>query len=245
MTDDKTSIDSMADASRYRSRFSGHGRALGAAGYREKSDDPENCEFLEMPGQSIAVTPGPEGFKSILLGVEWHNVKLQKKGLFGRFLGKMVKQGVDLDLGCLYELQDGTRGAIQAFGEKFGHYKRPPYIALSGDQRTGDHDGYDEFIAINGEKWSEIKRILIYIYIYDGAPSWSEVKPQVVVDVPGEDDLIVTLHAHNDALPICAVGGLENVRGGIKLTNYTEYFPGHIEMDRAFGFGLDWGDGKK
>ena len=236
---------SMREATRYRASFSGHGSALGASGYREMSMDPDNCEFLQKPGDSVAISPGKNGFDFLLIGAEWENVKVQKRGFLGRLLGKVRKQGVDLDIGCLYELEDGSRGAIQAFGDKYGAFEKPPYMQLSQDERTGNSEGYDEYIAVNGTKWSAIKRALIYLYIYDGAPRWSEIRPQIVVDVPGESDLIVTLGAHNDDLPICAVGGIENVRGGIKLTNYTEYFPGHEEMDRAFGFGLEWGDGRK
>ncbi len=236
---------SMREATRYRSRFSGHGGSLGASGYREISDDPDNCEFLQKPGDSVAISPGKEGFDFLLIGVEWDNVVIEKRGFLGSLLGKLRKQGVDLDLGCLYEMEDGSRGAIQAFGDKYGAFETAPFMQLSRDDRTGDSQGFDEYIAVNGTMWSKIKRALIYIYIYEGAPTWSEIRPQIVVDVPGESDLVVTLGAHNDALPICAVGGIENVRGGIKLTNYTEYFPGHEEMDRAFGFGLEWGDGKK
>ena len=98
---------------------------------------------------------------------------------------------------------------------------------------------------MNGAHWDKVKRILVYIYIYDGVSNWAGLSPKILVDVPGDDDLVLTLGAHNDALSLCAVGGLEQVRGGIKLTNYTEYFPGHAEMDRAFGFGIDWADGKK
>jgi len=242
-----TSVDSMAEATRSRAEFSGHGRALGAAGYRNKDENDygDTCEFLDDPGESMAVSPGPEGFESIMIGVAWENVQVQKAGLLSKLVKKIRKAGVDLDIGCLYELTDGTRGAIQAFGKKFGNFDEPPYITLSGDDRTGNKEGYDEFILVNGRHWDKIKRILIYIYIYEGAPSWSEIKPQVIVDIPGENDLIVTLGAHNDALCLCAVGELESIRGGIKLTNQTEYFPGHEEMDRAFGFGLEWGDGKK
>jgi len=239
------SASAIADATRSRAKFSNHGRALGAAGYKEASHHPENCEFLSEPGGHIAVNPGKNGFENILIGVAWDNIRVQESGFFGKMFKKMRSVGVDLDIGCLYEMQDGTRGAVQAFGEKFGEYDKPPFISLSGDERTGDADGHDEFILVNGEHWNDIKRILIYIYIYEGAPSWSQIKPQLVVDVPGENDLYVTLGAHNDALALCAVGGLENVRGGIKLTNYTEYFPGHLEMDRAFGFGLEWGEGHK
>lgn len=242
---DKTSVDSMAEATRSRASFSGHGSALGAAGKREVSFDPDNCEFLREPGQSVAISPGQKPFESILIGVEWDNIRVQQSGFFGKILKKASKVGVDLDIGCLYELKDGRRGAVQAFGKKFGNYEKSPYIALSGDERTGDAPGHDEYILVNGAHWDKVSRILVYVYIYDGVPNWAQINPKIILDVPGEDDLVVTLGAYNDALSLCAVGGLENVRGGIKLTNYTEYFPGHAEMDRAFGFGLEWGDGKK
>jgi len=239
------SNNSMMEATRSRANFSGHGGSLGASGYRVAANNPANCEFLNDPGQSIAVSSAKDGFENLLIGVEWDNTNVQKSGFFGKLLKKATKQGVDLDIGCLYEMADGTRGALQAFGEKFGDYDQAPYISLSGDERTGDAEGHDEFMLVNGAYWDKIKRILVYIYIYEGAPSWSDINPQIILDVPGEDDLIVTLGEHNDHLCLCAVGGLENVRGGIRLTNYTEYFPGHAEMDRAFGFGLDWADGKK
>lgn len=249
MTDKNGSGQSIADATRSRASFSGHisggGAALGAAGYREASDHPENCEFLNEPGASIAVCSGEHPVESIMIGAAWDNVKTQKAGFFGKLFKKARGVGVDLDVGCLYELQDGSRGALQAFGNKFGRLDQPPYIALSADERTGDAEGNDEYLLINGKNWSKIKRVLVYLYIYKGVLNWSELKPQLVVDVPGESDLYVTLQHHNDALDICAVGGIENIRGGIKLTNYTEYFPGHMEMDRAFGFGLDWADGQK
>lgn len=233
----------MAEATRSRAKFSGHGGSLGAAGYREEANNPDNCQFLNQPGQSIAVNCA--GFEEMLIGVAWDNVHTQDVGFFQKLLGKVQKKGVDLDLGCLYELEDGTRGAIQAFGEKFGAYDAPPFMQLEGDERTGDKEGHDEIIHVNGRGWAHVKRVLVYIYIYEGALRWSEIKPQIILDVPGENDLVVTLGNHNDALGLCAVGGLENIRGNIKLTNYTEYFPGHAEMDRAFGFGLEWGEGSK
>ncbi len=242
---DQSSASSLADATRSRVEFSGHGKSLGAAGQREISINPDNSEFLREPGQTIAVSPGPEGFESITIGVEWDNIQTQNAGFFGKLLKKAAKRGVDLDIGCLYEMKDGTRGAIQAFGEKFGTYDAAPFMSLSGDERTGDAEGQDEYILVNGAHWDKITRILVYIYIYDGAVNWKQINPHILIDVPGDDDLVLTLGAHDDTLALCAVGGLENVRGGIKLTNYTEYFHGHHEMDRAFGFGLDWDDGKK
>ncbi len=244
-TKDKTSQDSLSEANRSRADFSGHGGSLGAAGYRDSANHPDNCEFLNEPGQSLAITTEAGGFESILIGVAWDNIIVKDQSILGKLLKKTKKAGVDLDIGCLYEMQDGTRGAIQAFGKKFGTFNTPPYIELSGDERTGDAEGHDEHIMVNGAHWDKIKRILIYIYIYKGAPNWNEINPQIIIDVPGEDDLIVTLGAYDNALSLCAIGGLENIRGGIKLTNHTEYFPGHEEMDRAFGFGLEWDHGQK
>ncbi len=242
---ENNSLASLSQATKSVAEFSGHGAALGAAGYREASDHPENCEFLEEPGHYIAISPSDTGFEPIMIGVAWDNIVTQNSGFFSKWFKKVRKVGVDLDIGCMYELKDGTRGSIQAFGDKFGDFENPPFISLSGDERTGDAKGHDEYLLVNGSKWNEIKRILVYIYIYEGAPTWSDIKPQIVIDVPGENDLYVTLKVHDDKLPLCAVGELENIRGGIKLINRTEYFPGHEEMDRAFGYGLEWADGKK
>ncbi|MGB0720168.1 MAG: Tellurium resistance protein TerA, partial [Bdellovibrionales bacterium] len=196
MNDIDASTNSMIAATRSRAEFSGHCGALGAAGYREASSHPENCEFLQEPGQSVAINPGASGFEQILIGVAWDNIQVQESGFFGKMFKKMRKVGVDLDIGCLYELQDGSRGAIQAFGEKFGAYDAPPFIELSGDERTGDADGHDEYMLVNGTHWDKIKRLLVYIYIYEGAARWSQIKPQIILDVPGNNDLVVSLKAH-------------------------------------------------
>ncbi len=209
------------------------------------SFDADNAEELRQPGQSIAVSPGADGFEEILIGVAWDQAIEDDTSIIGKMFKRKKTRDIDLDLGVLYELEDGSRGAIQAFGEKWGNFDDAPFMQLSGDEREGDEIGNDEFIRVNGKHWDKIKRVLVYLYIYGGAPNWADVNPRVMLDVPGEDDLIVTLSQHNNTLGVCAVGGLENVRGGIKLTNYTEFFPGHAEMDRAFGFGCDWGEGQK
>ena len=63
------SVASLTKATQSIVDFSGHGASLGAAGFRAKSDHPENCEFLEEPGQSIAISPGADGFDFIKVGV--------------------------------------------------------------------------------------------------------------------------------------------------------------------------------
>ena len=74
----------------------------------------------------------------------------------GGFLAKMksaaaaasAPPGVDLDLGCLYELADGRKGVIQALGNSFGSLNSPPWIPLDGDDRTGSVAG-GENMSIN------------------------------------------------------------------------------------------------
>lgn len=248
MEQGKLSANALIGATRWRSKFSGHGNAKGAAGFVSDRDD-DAYNFLGTTGQTDIFNPQTGGFGPIRIGVAWQNVRVQKAGLLGKIIKKTRKQGVDIDIGCLYELHNGQRGCVQAFGEMFGGFNDEPYINLSGDDRTGDDhdddDGEDEILLLNGAKWPEIKRLLIYLYIYDGAINWAEVRPQIQIRVPNEKPMIVMLHTDRSDLALCAAAELENVRDGIKLTNRTEYYPGHAEMDRAFGFGINWEGGSK
>lgn len=244
MAKDYSSRNSLINATRSRAKFSGHGNAKGAAGYRESGRSGPG-EFLSAVGETAVINPPEGGFDQILIGAQWDNIVAGQGNFFERLFKKVRKVGVDIDIGCLYELHNGKRGAVQPFGEMFGAYKEPPYIEMTGDERTGDAEGDDEEICINGKKWNEIKRILVYVYIYCGSAEWATIQPQITIKVPGEKPLIVVPHIHKDDFAVCALAQLENVRGGIKLTNHTEYFPGHAEMDRAFGYGLQWADGEK
>ncbi len=248
MAENKSSANSLIEANRWRSEFSGHGSAKGAAGFISDTDD-NACNFLGTTGQVEIFNPRAGGYDKIRIGAAWRNIQVEQAGFFGRLFKKARRVGVDLDIGCLYELQNGHRGCIQAFGNMFGAYDGEPYINLSSDDRTGcDHDddgGEDEILSVNGKKWPEIKRILIYLYIYDGAINWAEVQPQIQVRVPDEKPVVVTLHTDRSELAVCVAAGIENVRNGMRVTNYTEYYPGHAEMDRAHGFGIDWEDGVK
>ena len=71
------------------------------------------------------------GLGEILVNLNW-NTKPAKQGFLAGLLGSK-SSGIDLDLGCLYELKNGQKGAIQALGNAFGSLQREPYIALDGD----------------------------------------------------------------------------------------------------------------
>lgn len=245
MTKTTPSQRSIADASRSRAKFSSQGTGLGAAGTHHHSSNSKNAHTLRKPGQSVAISPSDTHWGAITIGATWSALTKKRTDLIGRLLGLSRTHYIDLDLGCLYELQDGTRGALQAFGEKWGSLNTAPFIALSEDERTGRADGFDEHMTIADAHWSDIKRIVVYLYNYNDAATWSQITPEVFIDIPGEEDLAVTLTAPQDHLDLCAIGMLDNIRNGLKLTNISEYFHGHEDMDRAFGFGLPWGEGEK
>lgn len=245
MSTDENSQDSIMGASRSRAKFSGHGAAKGAAGYRVAQYGDADCEHLSVSGQSAMIDPPLEGFGDFVIGAAWDNIEVQQSGFFGKLLKKATKQGIDIDLGCLYELHDGQRGALQAFGDLYGRYEQAPWIYHSGDEKTGNAEGDDEYFKVNGAFWKNIKRILVYVYIYDGDGDWATIKPSITLRIPGSKPMIVNPDVHKANLPVCVIAGLENIRGGIKLENFTEYFPGHSEMDRAHGFGLQWDEGTK
>ena len=239
------SQSSLLEANRDRGRFSGHGRAKGSAGYLDPNDRQLNVDFLGRRDDTISISPPNGGFQNVNIAAAWDNQEVQDTSFLGRLLKRTHQANIDLDLGVLYELKDGRRGAIQAFGDVLGAYDEPPYLALSGDERTGDKEGDDESVRLNGQYWEKFKRILVYVYIYEGAQDWAQVRPQIHLRVDGQKPIVITLSSHQKGLGLCAIAGIENVRDGMRVTNYTEYFPGHAEMDRAFGFGLDWDQGHK
>ena len=160
---------------------------------------------------------------------------------------KATRQGVDLDLGCFFLLKDGTRGILQSFGDLHGNLNRMPYIELSADERTGNKQGDDEFLTINGSKWDQIEKVLVYTYIYEGATDWSQICPEITIDLrlEGEPPLTVTPKLKTKKMTVCALASLKNVKDGIRITTHGEYFTSQASMDRAFGFGLEWEDGAK
>lgn len=246
MSDDPTSFDSLDRANRNRSRFVEHHRVLGAAGYVDPHDQSVNVSFLGQRKDSLCIDPPESGFFSYFhIGAAWDNQFVKDQSLVGKILNKKVAVNIDLDLGILYEFKDGRRGAVQALGKQMGRFEEFPYLSLSGDEQTGDKEGDDEYIRLNTKYWSEFKRVLIYVYIYRGAKEWGDVAPQVHIHIPQQPKMVVSLTSMQKGLGVCAVAEIENARGGLKITNYSEYFAGQAEMDRAFGYGIEWIDGHK
>lgn len=158
-------------------------------------------------------------------------------GFLGRILPKRQPK-VDLDIGCLYELTDGSRGCIQGLGNLYGALEEAPFIKLNADDQSGSSRG--EQLAINAHDWSQFKRIIIYAYLYDGVAAWDYVDAQISLRIPQKPIFKITPTSYEYGKGMCAIVELSNVKGDMVIKNLTEYYPGHSEMDYAHGFGLRW-----
>lgn len=196
---------------------------------------------LEKKGNSISLEKKGQDFGEIVINLNW-NQGSGGGGFFSRLTGG--NRGVDLDLGCLFRLRDGRAGAVQALGDSFGSLQEPPYVQLMGDDRTGaSTEG--EFLHINGRQWNQVDRVLVFAFIYEGAPNWAETDAVVTLQTPDQPTLEIRIDSHHREHRMCALALLENQGGNIKVTKLAEYFRDHRLMDQAYGFGLRWVAGSK
>jgi len=176
----------------------------------------------------------------ILINLNWSQPPAKK------ILGlTLPQQSIDLDLGCLYEMKNGRKGCVQALGNTFGSLENFPYIALDGDDRSGAaSDG--ENLRVNGAHIADFKRILIYTFIYEGVANWRSADGIVTVKCPGSQDLIVRMDEYGSALRMCAIAMLENSNDEtFSVEKLVQFYEGHVKMDRAFGWGMNWTPGRK
>ncbi len=190
-------------------------------------------------GQKVNLEKKSSSLGEILINLNWSQ-PAKKKGFFAP-----KPQPIDLDLGCLFELQDGAKGCVQALGNAFGSLSNPPYISLDGDDRTGSSEG-GENMRINGAMVSKIKRVLVYTFIYEGAANWREANGIVTVKCPGSEDIIVRMDEYGSNQRMCAIALLENCNNEtFSVEKVVRFFDSHEPMDRNFGWGLRWVAGRK
>lgn len=195
--------------------------------------DRNSGAVILQKGQKVNLS---KGNGEILINLNWSQ---PERSGWGR------QNGIDLDLGCLYELWDGRKGTVQALGNAFGSLINPPYISLDGDDRTGTStDG--ENLRVNSAMIPQIKRILVYTFIYEGAVNWREAKGIVTVKCPGSKDIIVKMDEYGSNLAMCGIALLENRDGhSLSMEKVVRFFDGHRDLDAAFGWGLRWVVGSK
>jgi len=190
---------------------------------------------LAKKGDGISLEKKDKLHGEIVINLNWTQ---EKKSLFG------FKKAIDLDLGCLYELKDGTKLCVQALGNAFGSLNSPPFIALDGDDRTGQSVN-GENLRINGKYWDLIQRVLVYAFIYEGSPNWAEANAKITIKTPNQPEITVDLDSHDNSKTMCGIALFENQNGAIKITKLVDYKKGHQELDLAYKWGMRWQAGRK
>ena len=202
---------------------------------------------LDKDKPRVSLEKKTEGFGEIRINLNWNRETNTPPAKSGGLLGGLFgggNKGIDLDVGCLYEQHDGTISAIQALGNRFGSFNTDPFIELKGDDRTGTiSEG--EWLHINGQQWKTFKRVLVYAFIYEGAPNWAKTDGVVTIYVPNEPPLEIRMTEGGSSLGMCAVVLLENLNGTLQVNREVRYFKGHKQMDEAYRWGLNWQAGSK
>jgi tellurite resistance protein TerA len=193
----------------------------------------------DQPSVSLVKQSG-----QLRINLNWDAAPASAKpaGLLRRLAGS---RGIDLDLGCLYELRDGSKGVVQALGNAFGDLDRPPYIRLSGDDRSGSDVGGED-IFVNLAHASEIRRVLVFACIYEGAPSFDQAKGVVSLSMPAGTPIEVRLDEQAGGSRMCAVALLEGDGDRLRVRREVRYVSGAQDaLDREYGWGMTWASGRK
>ena len=152
---------------------------------------------------------------------------------------------IDLDLGCLYEYVDGSKGVVQALGNSLRdrHAFGPePVCWLDGDDRSGSTSA-GENLFVNLRHVAVIRRILVFAYIYEGVPNWAAADAVVNIFPLTGPQIEIRLDDHDNRSSMCAIALLES--NGL-IRREVRYIQGkHDALDRAYGWGMNWKSARK
>jgi tellurite resistance protein TerA len=200
---------------------------------------------LTKSAPSVSLTKQGSAGGQLRINLQWSSgAAPQKKGLFGRLTGG--GGGIDLDLACLWEFTDGSKGVVQALGNAFqAPYRGAPIIRLDGDDRSGSAVG-GENMFIDLSRINEIRRILVFTFIYEGVPNWASADGVVTLHPAAGPEIEVRLDESDPGSPTCVIAMLENRGGELVVQREVRYIRGgQADVDRAYGWGMEWARGSK
>ena len=204
----------------------------------EKSGDKHRINL-----EKAVRTPG-----EIKINLDWSK---------GGFFKKMFGGDIDLDLGCFYELRNGTKMLIDGLqfshgrgGNKYqqtrqGCYSQLPYIWHTGDDR-GSSTESGETILVNPQGVPQIKRIIVYTFIYEGVARWADTNAVVKISVPGCEEVRVEMGKQNSNKKFCAIAAIDiNADNSMTVQKLVSFHDGHADCDRTYGWGFNYSPGSK
>ncbi|MYU24876.1 TerD family protein [Streptomyces sp. SID8352] len=200
------------------------------------------------PSVSLTKQGGTSG--ALRVNLNWE-VRKQFSG-WGRKLGRSVAMhnDLDLDLCCLYELTDGSKGVVQALGNAFGALHQPPFIHLDGDDRTGAVSA-GENLTVNLDHLRSFRRILVFVTIYEGARSFADLHATVTLQPQHGAPVDFSLDECTVPSTVCALALITNTGDDLVVQREARYLvpdrgvSPQRTVDRAYGWGMNWTPGRK
>ncbi|MFH9138031.1 TerD family protein [Streptomyces sp. NPDC017524] len=200
------------------------------------------------PSVSLAKQGGTSG--TLRVNLNWE-VRKQFKS-WGAKLGRAVAMHADLDLDlcALYELADGRKGVVQSLGNAFGSLNRPPFIHLDGDDRTGALSS-GENMTINLDHKDLLRRVLIFVTIYEGARSFADLHATVTLQPQNGAAIDFSLDECTVPSTVCALALITNNGGDLTVQREARYLvpdrgvSPQRTIDAAYGWGMNWTPGRK
>ncbi|WP_446041390.1 TerD family protein [Streptomyces sp. SID1121] len=202
----------------------------------------------EAPSVSLTKQGGTSG--TMRVNLNWQ-VRKQFKG-WGAKLGRAVAahSDLDLDLCALYELTDGRKGVVQALGNAFGSLSRPPYIHLDGDDRTGALSS-GENLTINLDHKDQLRRVVIFVTIYEGARSFADLDATVTLQPQHGAPVDFSLGECTVPSTVCALALITNTGSDLVVQREARFLvpdrgvSPQRTIDYAYGWGMNWTPGRK
>lgn len=155
--------------------------------------------------------------------------------------GGIFSSTIDLDLGAFVELNNGQKALVQALDNRLDF---SPYIKLLEDDRSGDSVG-GEWLHIDGNNIQDVKRIIIFAFIYEGTPNWSKANAKMTLHVPDMGPIESKLTEKSRSKRFCAVAEITVNNGKVQVEQLNQLFDGHKDCDQAFDWGFSWTEGRK
>jgi tellurite resistance protein TerA len=193
------------------------------------------------PTVSLSKQQGGSARGELRVNLNWVS-RPASGGLFKRQAGAAI----DLDLACLYELSDGRKGVVQALGNAFrSRNDGSAIISLDGDDRTGE-SAEGENLRIDLSRLGEIRRILVFTFIYEGTPNWAGANAIVTLFPQGGAPIEILLDEHDPSARTCAIALLESTGSDLSVRREVRYINGtQSALDAAYGWGMSWTKGRK
>jgi tellurite resistance protein TerA len=205
---------------------------------------PPSKVTLTKAAPTVSLTKQGSASGTLRVNLNW-NARPPAQG--GGFF-KRAASGLDLDLGCLYEFTDGSKGVVQALGNAFAARPagvREDVIRLDADDRSGNVST-GENLFVNLAYANQIRRIMVFALIYEGAANWAAADGVVTLFPASGPEIEVRLDDPRDGARICAVAMLESNGSDLSVRREVNYLNGGQRvLDEAYGWGMKWAAGRK